>query len=168
MKKYKGYEEFVRVLEDALERTAAGKGRERHGDGKPFLDQDMMIECRYQNGPYFPVSQVRKKAKESLRLRPEQAYEEMLDVIVYAVGAALWHSGVIEGTERVEEFFDLKSQKPVGVTLGELREEGLWPKDKEFEDKLAVDRVQEYNRVILKEGAINYPSAKEVHTDHDD
>lgn len=119
-----GYKPFEDILDLALKRTAFGKGMIRHGDGKPFLDQDVMIECRAQKGPGFPIGQIRKKAKESMRLSADQALEEMLDVVVYAVAAALWYQSRVEDAKAIVDGVDLV---PQSLTVKDCKQLGLWP-----------------------------------------
>jgi hypothetical protein len=88
------YYELKRVLKEAHDRAAFGKGYERHADYKPFENQDICTELIiFGTGP--ALFQIRKKAKESLRLSREQARNELLDIIVYAAAAAI----VLEGPQ---------------------------------------------------------------------
>lgn len=87
-----GYEPLALVLFEALQQAQAGKGHERHGSGKPFLDQPI-FNLAEDHGPAFLSGQVAKKASESLGLfarEPDgkKAQAECLGMIVYA--AALW------------------------------------------------------------------------------
>ena len=115
-----GYEDFFQVLVDALNQSAIEKGHERHGDGRAFKDQVLMTECEYQKGPGFPIGQARKKALESMRLKPGDAYQEILGGIVYLVGAALWYKKQDE-VDVIENGFDLVAQK-----------KDIWPGDKGY------------------------------------
>ena len=80
------YEALSEVLNLAYERCAHGKGRVRHGDNKSFTQQEICTELRIF-GLTPAIVQIRKKAKECLRLPPEAGLNELLDVIVYACGA---------------------------------------------------------------------------------
>lgn len=65
---YSGYEELHKVLIDALEQSAKGKGRERHAkDGSPFRDQPIRrLQKKY--GPGFVFGQASKKLEEAADL----------------------------------------------------------------------------------------------------
>jgi len=83
------YKELKKVLELAYERCSSGKGEERHGDPKPFEQQDMITEQKiFGIGPV--LAQIRKKAKEAYRLPDEEASLELLDIIVYAAGGYIY------------------------------------------------------------------------------
>lgn len=84
--------ELRRVLMDAVDQDAGGKGVERHaGGGEPFEEQQI---CQLQRwigdspvgGSLF---QVCKKAIESARLPPERAIKELRGSVVYASAAIL-------------------------------------------------------------------------------
>jgi hypothetical protein len=77
-----------RVLDLAYERASEGKGKERHAEDKPFERQDIVRE-QVEIGTQIGIGQIRKKAKESLRLPPAEAQLELLDIIVYASGTYL-------------------------------------------------------------------------------
>jgi phage terminase large subunit GpA-like protein len=80
------YKALKQALNDALKRASEGKGYERHAENKPFHQQDICTELRAFG--QAPASyQIRKKAKEALRLSTHQAANEFLDVIVYAAAA---------------------------------------------------------------------------------
>lgn len=83
------YAELKEVLDAAFERASRGKGAERHADNRPFIKQDICTEQEFLGqGPI--IFQIRKKAKETLRLKSNQAkINEYLDVIVYAAAAVI-------------------------------------------------------------------------------
>ncbi len=76
-----GYYALGMVLQQAVDRTAVGKGT-RHQDhaDQPFVEQDI---CTLPHG--FRLGQLIKKTKEVLHL-PKRVHQrdELLDVIVYA------------------------------------------------------------------------------------
>ena len=82
------YSSLSEVLEQAFDRCARGKGKERHADTRSFLDQDMIRELT-DLGITPAIAQIRKKAKESLRLDKDAQIKEFLDVIVYAASAII-------------------------------------------------------------------------------
>jgi hypothetical protein len=82
------YATLVEVLSLAYERSAFGKGRDRHATDNPFEQQPIVTE-----GSYFGIQphlyQIRKKALEILRMDTDAAQRELLDIIVYAAAAVL-------------------------------------------------------------------------------
>jgi phage terminase large subunit GpA-like protein len=85
-----GYKSLTNVLADALDRASLGKGKERHAEGKPFEEQDIVKELKDFQSTIGAIYQIRKKAKESLRLSDRQAANEFLDIIVYAAAAYIY------------------------------------------------------------------------------
>lgn len=88
-----GYEPLRHVLDAAYNHAAAGKGKDRHANGKPFLAQPMMTITRHV-GPGFALGQAMKKAQESKgmidRGELKAAEAECLGAINYLAGAILW------------------------------------------------------------------------------
>ena len=82
------YQGLQRVLQLALEQASAGKGNERHANGKPFDEQPMM-EIGRMVGHGFCLGQAIKKAQESSRMQPDAAQRELLGAINYLAGAYL-------------------------------------------------------------------------------
>jgi hypothetical protein len=79
------YESLVYVLRTAIKRVADGKGHERHGTNQPFEKQFLCNEMRHELHSIKPaLYQIRKKSKEVLRMHPESAQKELLDIIIYA------------------------------------------------------------------------------------
>lgn len=92
-----GYDPLARVLGDALLQAAAGKGRERHSTGQPFMEQPIVtITRRYGLG--YPMGQAEKKMEESTRLKPGPAIRELHGAMVYLAAAVL----LLEEQERQE------------------------------------------------------------------
>ena len=84
------YRTLFAVLFDAQKRAQWGKGRSRHGAGRPFQEQPIVSLCRLY-GSGFAMGQVAKKMQEAQEMAdPEQARSELLDAIVYLAGAALY------------------------------------------------------------------------------
>lgn len=83
-----GYEPLADVLIRAFEQAAFGKGKERHAQGEPFVDQVMQ-----QGADRFGVGallfQAFKKSEESQRLPHDRAVAELLGSIVYLAGAVV-------------------------------------------------------------------------------
>ena len=88
VKQRDNYTELERVLTEAKLRASVGKGAIRHGSDVPFERQEMCLELK-TFGITPAVVQIRKKAKECLRLRGEHQINELLDVIVYAASAVI-------------------------------------------------------------------------------
>lgn len=85
------YATLRKVLDDALDQAANGKGKERHASpGQRFEDQEIVAGCRDLGSNHGPLFQVRKKAKESARLPRAAARRELLGAIVYAAAAVIW------------------------------------------------------------------------------
>ncbi len=83
------YQSLDGILTRAYNRACYGKGLERHADNKPFEEQDIVSEGD-TFGIHGHLFQIRKKAKEILRLdTPEAQQNELLDIIVYAAGAVI-------------------------------------------------------------------------------
>jgi hypothetical protein len=90
------YKVLYDTLMLAYDRAAFGKGKERHGEGKPFLNQYI---CRA--GKRFGISalqyQISKKNEEILNLNTnEQKIGELLDIIVYAAAAIMILEGKVD------------------------------------------------------------------------
>ena len=83
------YADFKRVLDLALEQASSGKGAERHGGKKPFMDQPMMEISRMLNSPAGCMYQAMKKTQEASRMQPDAAKRELLGAINYLAGAYL-------------------------------------------------------------------------------
>lgn len=83
-----GHEPLLRVLLKAYEQSAAGKGKERHAQGRAFLDQPIMT-IQQQVGTSFALGQAIKKLQESQRLPTNAALAEILGAIVYCAAAYL-------------------------------------------------------------------------------
>jgi hypothetical protein len=79
-----------RVLDEAFQQSASGKGAERHGRGVPF-DRQPILEIQRMVGPGFALGQCMKKASEAAgmvsRGDREAACRELLGTIVYAAAA---------------------------------------------------------------------------------
>ncbi len=84
------YAPLREFLDAALERASAGKGHERHADGKPFLEQPILAISRLLGSPDGLAYQIIKKALELRGLEREAAMREALDIAVYAGGLWCW------------------------------------------------------------------------------
>ena len=82
------YAPLRRVLDLALDQASAGKGAQRHGQGKAF-DRQPMLEIGRMVGPGFCLGQAIKKAQEASRMQPDAAQRELLGAINYLAGAYL-------------------------------------------------------------------------------
>ena len=81
-----GYDSLRYVLTLAIEQANAGKGKERHANGKPF-DRQPIMEIGRMVGSGYPLGQAMKKAQESTRLPPDRAKAELLGAINYLAAA---------------------------------------------------------------------------------
>jgi len=78
-----GYEPLAEVLQQALDQSQIGKGKECHANGLPFLEQPIVTEGRAV-GPGFHVGQARKKVLEAMNCDDDdRAICDYLGAIVY-------------------------------------------------------------------------------------
>lgn len=87
-----GYEDLAAVLDAALRQAAEGKGAERHGGGRAFAAQPMLLIAAMV-GPGFPLGQAMKKCQEAQRFvecgEAGRAEAELLGAINYLAGAVI-------------------------------------------------------------------------------
>lgn len=90
---YSAYAALADVLNDAYMQAAHGKGRNRHSQGKPFLEQPILEIPRMQSSIDGLTYQVMKKAQEASRMlnrgRYSAAVAELYGVINYAAAAVI-------------------------------------------------------------------------------
>lgn len=93
------YAPLRRVLDEAFAQASAGKGFERHDNGKPFLEQPIMQLAR-MHGLGFATGQASKKCQEAVgmvsRSQLDAAKRELLGSIVYLCAAVMWVEEVAE------------------------------------------------------------------------
>lgn len=86
------YVALGRVLDAAYNQAAAGKGKERHANNKPF-DRQPIMEIARMVGVGYQLGQAMKKAQEASgmlsREQPERAQAELLGAINYLAAAYL-------------------------------------------------------------------------------
>ena len=70
------------ALNLAYAQAMTGKGKERHGDEKPFVEQISMSITK-AIGLAYPLGQAWKKADEAQRMPKEAAIRELLGAINY-------------------------------------------------------------------------------------
>lgn len=87
---YSGYDKLQDIFQAALRRAAVGKGAIRHAEeNQPFERQQICDDLRGTDKS-AAIFQIRKKAREVLRLsRRQDKVNELLDVCVYAAAAVL-------------------------------------------------------------------------------
>lgn len=86
---FPGYEQLANVLQDALDQAQAGKGSQRHANGKPFLEQPIITDGR-ACGLAGPAFQARKKILEALKCPDEErAVQDLLGAIVYTAAMVI-------------------------------------------------------------------------------
>jgi len=88
------YSALFNTLIDAFQQSAYHKGKERHGNGLPFVDQPIFTIGKLF-GPGFAGGQATKKLQEAIGMAErgdrEAARKEALGAIVYAASLAhLW------------------------------------------------------------------------------
>lgn len=88
-----GYAELASVLQDAYNQSSTGKGSERHGNGKPFLEQPILEIVRMLGGTDGHAYQIMKKAQEANSMARREEFDaaerEFFGVIVYAAAAVI-------------------------------------------------------------------------------
>lgn len=87
-----GYEPLAEVLQLALDQAQAGKGKERHANGRPF-DRQPIMEIGRMVGLGYPTGQAKKKIQEAVgmsnRGEADRAVNELLGAIIYSAAAIL-------------------------------------------------------------------------------
>ena len=84
-----GYGPLVNVLQEALDQASKGKGKERHANDMPFMNQPIMVDGRL-SGTGGPMFQARKKVLEAHNCPDEQrAINDLLGAIVYTAAMVL-------------------------------------------------------------------------------
>ncbi len=79
-----GYEDLAAILQEALDQSSKGKGKERHQQADRPFDRQPICELPRMVGPQGTAYQVMKKTQEAMRLPPDRACAELLGAIVYA------------------------------------------------------------------------------------
>lgn len=87
------------VLNMAYAQAMVGKGMERHGEEKPFVEQISMSITR-AIGLAYPLGQAWKKCDESKRMMKDAATRELLGAIVYLAMAIIT---LLEGEDGKQE-----------------------------------------------------------------
>lgn len=87
-----GYEPLAMTLQAALDQAQAGKGKERHANGRPF-DRQPIMEIGRMVGLGYPTGQAKKKTQEAVgmlnRGEPDRAVNELLGAINYLAAAIM-------------------------------------------------------------------------------
>lgn len=101
---YEGYYELQKVLDAALDQAAIGKGKERHANNKPIIEQPNQTISDTLNSPIGLIYQAHKKSQEALNLDHPKALKELLGAINYLAFAYIW----------MERHYDKPSAKHYG------------------------------------------------------
>lgn len=87
-----GYEHLAATLQEALDQSQAGKGKERHARGRTF-DRQPIMEIGRMVGVGYPTGQASKKIQEAVgmfnRDEADRAVNELLGAIIYSAAAIL-------------------------------------------------------------------------------
>lgn len=85
------YAPLERVLREAYNQSAKGKGKERHAVDESFYNQKICVMSRWlEDSPCAgPLFQAAKKIFETTRLEPRAAIRELYGAIVYAAAAII-------------------------------------------------------------------------------
>lgn len=87
-----GYEPLAMTLQSALDQAQAGKGKERHANGRTF-DRQPIMEIGRMVGLGYPTGQAQKKTQEAVgmaaRGQTDRAVAELLGAINYLAAAIL-------------------------------------------------------------------------------
>jgi len=122
-----GYEKVASVLQQALEQTQSGKGKERHATVEPFTDQKIMHGARLC-GLAGMSYQVFKKVTEAQRQAEggnfKGAYSNLQGAIIYAAAQYIRTMEMEEESEGSQE----ESQEESVVLPQDLVGPGLWAK----------------------------------------
>lgn len=87
---YHGYNELQDTFQLALKRAAVGKGAIRHAEPNQAFEQQQICDDLRGTDKSAAVFQIRKKAREMLRLSKKvDKINELLDVMVYAAAAVI-------------------------------------------------------------------------------
>lgn len=84
------YDSLSKILAEAYEQAAGGKGKARHGTGKPFDEQPMQMISELLGSNTGCAFQAVKKIQEASRLDRKAARKELLGAIVYTAGAIIY------------------------------------------------------------------------------
>lgn len=88
----KGYEALAGILQEAHDQAASGKGKERHANARPFMQQPI-LEIGRMCGLGYPTGQAQKKTQEAVgmfnRGEHKRAEAELLGAINYLAAAIL-------------------------------------------------------------------------------
>ena len=76
------------VFDAVIHQAQHGKGNERHGNGKPFMQQPW-VDLADTHGRGFLTGQAAKKLQEAQSMEGERWEREMLGAIAYAMMAVL-------------------------------------------------------------------------------
>jgi hypothetical protein len=140
------YLELARILMDAMEQAAGGKGKERHADGEPFENQKICVINRWLKGS--PVAgalfQAVKKTVESSRMTPDAAIRELYGAINYiAAGIRLLEEIIEEYPPVDEEALNAEIRRIRQKMITHVEKEGLFlpggePVYDKVDDEIAV------------------------------
>ena len=85
-----GYESLARILLQAYNQSARGKGKDRHANQRPF-DEQPILRLAEMTGVGGPVFQAMKKQQEAVSMTTRGEYDkaihELLGSIVYSAAA---------------------------------------------------------------------------------
>lgn len=90
-KRFADYTSLARVLNDAYDQAASGKGKERHAKGQPFEEQRMQGISALLETNRGMAFQAMKKLTEGLDLEHDARERELLGAINYIAGIIVYH-----------------------------------------------------------------------------
>lgn len=121
-----GYGPLKKVLDDALSQAAFGKGVERHGNGKSFVEQPMITISQTLGSPDGMAYQVCKKVTEARGLPTRKArINELLGAIVYTAGMVVF-----------EELQPEDDTSPLAINLSVAVSKGLAENVRRYLDEI--------------------------------
>ena len=85
----KGFNALQIVLDEVMEQASVGKGKERHDNGQPWVDQPW-ARITDAVGLGFPLGQAMKKIEESKGMEGDRKTNELLGAMHY-VAMAIHH-----------------------------------------------------------------------------
>lgn len=101
-----GYENLLRILNNAYKQAAIGKGKDRHARGKPF-DKQPIMEISRMVGAGYATGQAMKKLQEAKSMLDKGNFEgakaEALGAINYSAAFYLLIEEAQEATRASEQ-----------------------------------------------------------------
>jgi hypothetical protein len=115
---------LTRILVDAYDQAAKGKGKERHAGGRPWTDQPIFLTPKLLGCGAFNLGQAVKKLCELQNLPHKMACAEALGAIVYLASAIVLVDESADPWEQPVGWAEQPAQD-IDAVLGELAQCGF-------------------------------------------